>query len=65
MVRSIAGITVASVGPSSGLPGSAVTWATNRPPRQRVRRVATETVTPNSKGLWVLPMHSTSGACRR
>jgi hypothetical protein len=46
-------------------PGSALTWAMNCPPFERLSVVATDTLTPNSYGRRALPlpMHSTSGAC--
>jgi hypothetical protein len=62
--RSVASMTVASVCPSYGLPGSALACSTNWPPGARALVVTMETLTPNSQGALALPlpMHLTSGA---
>ncbi len=45
---SMSGMTVASVWPSSGLPGRAFACSAKWPPFERLSVVATETLTPNS-----------------
>src|SRR5262249_50072105 len=48
MSACICGMTVPSVCPSEGLPGSAAAWVTNCPPAECFTVVATLTLTPNS-----------------